>query len=244
VDRVIAKSKWNRKRIITIASITAVVLLIVASIYFTSGKSRLNVDTERITISTISKGAFQEFIPVNGVVLPQTTIYLDAIEGGRVEQKLVEDGAMVSKGQPILRLSNTDLELNLANQETAVFDVLTQMQNTRNNSDQNTIRQLNQMAEVDNAYIEAERLYKLNKYLYENKAIGSQEFKASENNYNYQVRRKSLTEETLKKDSASSRQQISQMAQSYGRMMNALQLMRRKVGDLIVRSPVAGQLLR
>jgi HlyD family secretion protein len=242
VDRVIAKSKWNRKRIITIASITAVVLLIVASIYFTSGKSRLNVDTERITISTISKGAFQEFIPVNGVVLPQTTIYLDAIEGGRVEQKLVEDGAMVSRGQPILRLSNTDLELNLANQETAVFDVLTQMQNTRNNSDQNTIRQLNQMAEVDNAYIEAERLYKLNKYLYENKAIGSQEFKASENNYNYQVRRKALTEETLKKDSASSKQQISQMGQSYGRMMNALQLMRRKVGDLIVRSPVAGQL--
>lgn len=242
MDRVIARKKWNRKRIITVASITAVVLLIVTSIYLTSGKSRLNVDTERITISTISKGAFQEFIPVNGVVLPQTTIYLDAIEGGRVEQKFVEDGAMVAKGQPILRLSNTDLELNLANQETAVFDVLTQMQNTRNNSDQNTIRQLNQMAEVENAYVEAERLYKLNKYLYENKAIGSQEFKASENNYNYQARRKALTEETLRKDSSSNKQQISQMAQSYGRMMNALQLMRRKVGDLIVRAPVAGQL--
>jgi HlyD family secretion protein len=242
VDRVIAKKKWNRNRIITVASVAGVLFLIVASIYLTSGKSRLNVDTERITISTISKGAFQEFIPVNGVVLPQTTIYLDAIEGGRVEEKLVEDGAMVFKGQPILRLSNTDLELSLANQETAVFDVLTQMQNTRNNSDQNTIRQLNQMAEVENAYVEAERLFRLNKYLYENKAIGSQEFKASENNYNYQVRRKALTEETLKKDSSSNKQQISQMAQSYGRMMNALQLMRRKVGDLIVRAPVAGQL--
>jgi HlyD family secretion protein len=176
------------------------------------------------------------------VVLPQTTIYLDAIEGGRVEEKLVEDGSMVAKGQPILRLSNTDLELSLANQETAVFDVLTQMQNTRNNADQNTIRQLNQMADVDNAFTEAERQYKLNKYLYENKAIGLQEYKASENNYNYQVRRRSLTQETLKKDSASTRQQISQMAQSYGRMMNALQLMRRKVGDLVVRAPVAGQL--
>lgn len=226
----------------TIAGIAAVLLLILTSIYLTSGKSKLNVETSRITIGTISKGAFQEFIPVNGVVLPQTTIYLDAIEGGRVEEKLVEDGAMVAKGQPILRLSNTDLELSLANQETAVFDVLTQMQNTRNNSDQNTIRQLNQMADVDNAYIEAERLYKLNKYLFEHKAIGSQEYKASENNYHYQVRRKALTEETLKKDSASSKQQISQMAQSYGRMMNALQLMRRKVGDLIVRAPVAGQL--
>ncbi len=242
MDRVVAKKKWSRKRLMTIGGIAAVILLICASVYFTSGKSRLNVETERITISEIKKGAFQEFIPVNGVVLPQTTIYLDAIEGGSVEEKLVEDGAMVAKGQPILRLSNTDLELSLANQETAVFDVLTQMQNTRNNSDQNTIRQLNQMAEVDNAYVEAERLYKLNKYLYENKAIGSQEFKASENNYNYQVKRKSLTEETLRKDSSSNKQQISQMGQSYGRMMNALQLMRRKVGDLIVRAPVAGQL--
>ncbi len=242
VDRVITQKTWNRKRIITIAGIAAIILLIVCSVYFTSGKSKLNVDADRITVSTISKATFQEFIPVNGVVLPQTTIYLDAIEGGRVEQKLVEDGAMVFKGQPILRLSNTDLELSLANQETAVFEVLTQMQNTRNNSDQNTIRQLNQMAEVDNAYIEAERLYKLNKYLYENKAIGSQEFKASENNYKYQVKRMSLTKETLKNDSLSSKQQVSQMGQSYGRMMNALQLMRRKVGDLIVRSPVAGQL--
>jgi HlyD family secretion protein len=226
----------------TIAGITAIVLLVAASLYFTTGNRKLNVETDRITISEIKNGAFQEFIPVNGVVLPRATIYLDAIEGGRVEEKLVEDGAMVAKGQPILRLSNTDLELSLANQETAVFDVLTQMQNTRNNADQNTIRQLNQMAEVDNAYVEADRLYKLNKYLYENKAIGSQEFKASENNYNYQVRRKILTQETLKKDSASSKQQISQMGQSYGRMMNALQLMRRKVGDLVVRAPVAGQL--
>jgi HlyD family secretion protein len=242
VDRVITQTTWNRKRIITIASIAAIILLIISSVYFTSGKSKLNVDATRITVSTISKATFQEFIPVNGVVLPQTTIYLDAIEGGRVEQKLVEDGAMVFKGQPILRLSNTDLELSLANQETAVFEVLTQMQNTRNNSDQNTIRQLNQMAEVDNAYIEAERLYKLNKHLYENKAIGSQEYKASENNYNYQVRRMSLTKETLRNDSMSSKLQVSQMAKSYSRMMNALQLMRRKVGDLIVRSPVAGQL--
>lgn len=242
MDRVITQRTWNRKRIITIASIAAIILLIVCSFYFTSGKSKLNVDATRITVSTISKATFQEFIPVNGVVLPQTTIYLDAIEGGRVEQKLVEDGAMVYRGQPILRLSNTDLELSLANQETAVFEVLTQMQNTRNNSDQNTIRQLNQMAEVDNAYIEAERLYKLNKHLYENKAIGSQEFKASENNYNYQVRRMSLTKETLRNDSMSSKLQVSQMAKSYSRMMNALQLMRRKVGDLIVRSPVAGQL--
>jgi HlyD family secretion protein len=242
VDRVIQKKRWTTKKILTIAGITALVILIAGSFYFTSGKSRLNVDTERITISEIKKGSFQEFIPVNGIVLPLTTIYLDAMEGGRVEELFVEDGAMMKKGQPILQLANTDLELSLSNQETAVFDVLTQMQNTRNNADQNTIRQLNQMADVDNALAEAERIYKLNKYLYDEKATALQELKSSENNYNYQVRRKKLTAETLSKDSSSGKMQVGQMRESYSRMQNALNLMRRKVGDLIVRAPVDGQL--
>ena len=95
MDRKIEKKRWNKKRIMTIAGIAALVLLVAASVYFTSGKSKLNVDSERITISEVRKGPFQEFIPVNGVVLPLTTIYLDAVEGGRVEEKFVEDGAMV-----------------------------------------------------------------------------------------------------------------------------------------------------
>ena len=91
MDRVIAKKKWTTKKILTIAGIAGLVLLIAGSFYFTSGKSRLNVDTERITISDIKKGTFQEFIPVNGVVLPVTTIYLDAVVCGRIEEKYVDD---------------------------------------------------------------------------------------------------------------------------------------------------------
>src|SRR4051812_28838032 len=84
VDRVIQKKKWNSKRILTIAGIAGLAVLIGGSYYLTSGKSKLNVDTERITISNITKGPFQVTIPVNGIVLPITTIYLDAVEGGRV----------------------------------------------------------------------------------------------------------------------------------------------------------------
>ena len=91
MDRVIENKKWPAKKILTIAGIAAVVLLIAGSYYYTSGASKLNVDTERITISEVTKGPFQVFIPVNGIVLPETTIYLDAIEGGRVEEKYVDD---------------------------------------------------------------------------------------------------------------------------------------------------------
>jgi HlyD family secretion protein len=242
VDRVIAKKKWSTKRILTILGIVAVLGLIGASYYFTSGKSRLNVDTERITVSEIKKAPFKEFIPVNGTVLPLTTIYLDAVEGGRVEEKFVDDGTIMKKGQPILKLSNTDLELSLVNQETSVFNLLTQMQISRNAAQQNTIGKLNQMTDVDNSLKEAERIYKLNKHLYDQKVIGAQEFKQSENTYNYQVQKKKLTDQILKQDSVYVKTELEQAKQSYDRTQNALQVMRKKVGDLIVRSPIDGQL--
>ncbi len=242
MDRVIKKRKWSAKRILTIAGITGIIVLIATSYYFTAGKSRLNVNTEKITISEITKGPFKEFIPVNGVVLPLTTIYLDAMEGGRVEEKYVDDGTVMKKGQPILRLSNTDLELGLVTQQTNVYNLLTQMQISRNAAQQNTVNKLNQMTDVESQVKEAERVYNLNKHLYEQKVIGLQEFKQSENNYNYLLQKKRLTSQILQQDSSSNNQQLTQARQSYEGSQNALNVMRKKVGDLIVRSPVDGQL--
>lgn len=242
MDRVIEKKKWSTKRVLTLAGILGIISLIAASYYFTSGKSRLNVDTERITIQEITKGPFQEFIPVNGVVMPVTTIYLDATEGGRVEEKFVEDGAIMTKGQPILRLSNTDLELGLVTQQTNVYNLLTQMQISGNAAQQNTVNRLNQLTDVENQLKEAERLYLLNKKLYEEKVIGLQEFRQSENNYNYLVQKKRLSEQIMQQDSLSTTQQLKQAKQSYEGSQNALNVMRKKVGDLIVRAPVDGQL--
>jgi HlyD family secretion protein len=242
VDRKIERKKWNSKRILTLTGIIAVVLLIAGSVYFTSGKSKLNVDPERITVSEVSTGPFQEFIPVNGVVLPLTTIYLDAVEGGRVEEKYVDDGSFVKKDQPILRLSNTDIELSLVNQQTSVYNLLTQMQISRNAAQQNTVNKLNQMTDAENQLKESRRVYELDKYLYDQKAIGLQDFKQAENNYNYQLEKYKLTRQLLKQDSVSNAQQVSQAQQSYNGSQNALGVMRKKVGDLIVRAPVDGQL--
>jgi HlyD family secretion protein len=242
VDRVIEKKYWSKKRILTISGIVALVALIGASYYYTSGGSKLNVDTERITISTITKGSFQENIPVNGVVLPLTTIYLDAVEGGRVEEKYVDDGAMMKKGQPILRLSNTDLQLGLVTQETNVYNLLTQMQISKNAAQQNTVSKLNQMTDVESQLKEAERVYKLDQHLYEQKAIGSQEYQKALNDYNYYKQKEKLTQTILHQDSASTEQQLKQARQSFEGSQNALNVMKQKVGDLIVRAPIDGQL--
>lgn len=242
MDRAIPRKKWSKKRILTVASIAAILLLIAASIYFTAGSSKLNVDTGRMTISTITKGPFQESIPVNGVVLPLTTIYLDAQEGGRVEEKYVDDGSIVKKGQPILRLSNTDLELELINQQTSVYNLLTQMQISRNAAQQNFITNQNLMADAENNLKEAERVYKLDQHLYKEKVIASQEYQKAVNDYHYQLQKKKLMQQSLQKDSLTNAMQAEQAKQAYQGSQDALRLMRQKVGDLIVRAPVAGQL--
>ncbi len=242
VDIIRKKKTWTTKRILTIAGIAAIVLLVVGSYYFTSGKSRLNVDTERITISTVSKGSFQETIPVNGDVMPFTSIYLDALEGGRVEEKFVDDGTIMKKGEPILRLSNTGLELNLVTQQTGVYNNITQMQIARNAAIQNTVTKRQGMTDVESQLKEAERIYNLDKHLYDQKVIGSQEFKKAENDFNYYLQKKDLTEQILQQDSLSNAQQLEQAKQTLDGAKNALNIMNKKVGDLIVRSPVDGQL--
>ncbi|MGH2643279.1 MAG: efflux RND transporter periplasmic adaptor subunit [Chitinophagaceae bacterium] len=242
VDRIIPKKKWSKKRITMIAGIAALIILILASIYFTSGGSKLNVDMDRITVSTITKGPFQESIPVNGVIVPLTTIYLDAQEGGTVMEKYVDDGSTLTKGQPILKLSNTDLELQLVNQQTSVYNLLTQMQISRNQAQQNFITNQNAMTDAENNLKEAERVYNLDKYLFEKKAIGSQEYQQAVNNYNYYIQKKKLMIESVKQDSMTNVIQATQAQQSYKASQQALELMKQKVGDLIIRSPVTGEL--
>ncbi|MBC3758340.1 efflux RND transporter periplasmic adaptor subunit [Hyunsoonleella sp. SJ7] len=242
MDIPLEKKRFSKKKIQLAVGVLLFITLIIFVMASTGGKSKLNVDLERITVSEIQEGVFQENIPVSGTVLPITTIYLDALEGGRVDEIFVEDGAIMKQGEPILRLSNTDLELRLVNQETSVYNLLTQMQISQNAASQNTINRLNRMTDIENALVEADRIYHLNKTLYEEKAIGKQEFIQSENNFNYQKQRMKLAREVIKQDSISVKQEALQKRNSLERTQSALQLMRKKVGDLVVRAPVDGQL--
>jgi HlyD family secretion protein len=242
MDVIIKKKKWTPKRIVLLAGTVLLVALVGANFFSSTGAAKLNVDTQRITISEVTKGNFQEFIPIDGVVQPIKTIYLDATEGGTVQHILVEDGATLSQGQPILQLTNTDLQLEMVNRETAVFDLINNLQHTRNLMQQNRIQQLNQLADIEYNLIEAKRVYDMNRQLYEEKVIPRQDFQQSKNNYDYQVRKRSLTKQTLRQDSISMAHQVQQMTESVGRMKSNLALMRKKMDDLTIKAPVSGQI--
>ncbi|MFT4203131.1 MAG: efflux RND transporter periplasmic adaptor subunit [Chitinophagaceae bacterium] len=242
MDKVIEKKKWSKKRISLIVGILLLGGLVGGSIYYASGGSKLNVEKERITISEVTKGNFKNYIPVNGVVMPVTTIYLDAMEGGRVEEKYVEDGTMMKKGQPILRLSNPDLMMSLVAEQNGVYNTLTQVQIAQNSARQTTVSSLNALADVESQLSEAERLYNLDQKLIKEKVIGSQDYKKDEINYNYLQRKKELQKQILSQDSTTKQQQLTQNQRLYEGAQRALGLMKQKVEDLVVKAPVDGQL--
>jgi HlyD family secretion protein len=242
MDVIIKKKKWTPKKILLLAGTALLAVLVVASMLSSNGAAKLNVDNQRITISEVTKGPFQEFIPIDGVVQPIKTIYLDATEGGTVQHILVEDGATLSQGQPILQLTNTDLQLEMVNRETAVFDLINNLQHTRNLMQQNRIQQLNQLADIEYNLIEAKRIYEMNRQLYRDKVIPQQDYLQSKNNHDYQVRKRSLTKQTLRQDSLSMAHQVQQMQESVTRMKANLALMRKKMDDLTIKAPVSGQI--
>jgi len=242
MDIPLKKKRFTTSRLLLIGGAVLLVALIVFVLISSTGNSKLNVETERISINAVKNGVFQENIPVNGVVLPITTIYLDALEGGRVEEKFVEDGAILKKGDSILRLSNTDLELTLVNQETSVYNLLTQMQIQKTAARQNTINKLNQMTDVENQFIEAKRIYEMNKKLFDKGVVPGQDYEKSKNDFNYQKERMQLTKQILGQDSIAVNQEQVQSQRSYAQTQSALELMRKKVQDLVVKAPVDGQL--
>src|SRR5690554_5653806 len=149
MDRVIEKKKWTPKKIATIAGATLFGLFIIYLLFFRDKSSRLYVEKDKLTIARVEQGRFQEFIPIDGVVQPLVTIYVDAVFGGRVEEIYIRDGAMVSEGEKILRLSNLSMEMQYIQQENHALEVLNNYQNTQLSLEQNKFALERQLADLD-----------------------------------------------------------------------------------------------
>ena len=166
MDRIIEKKKWTTKKILQYTAIAVFVFFLLYILVLRDRSSRINIDKDQVTIAEVTLDNFQEFIPVDGVVQPRTTIYIDAVLGGTVETKYVEDGAEVKKDDTILKLSNANMQLSYMDQETRMYDAINNLQNSRIALEQNKfLRQkeitnlLYQIDEVEKEYERAQKLY-------------------------------------------------------------------------------------
>jgi len=168
MDRKIEKKKWPPKKIAIYGVTSIIVFFIVYNLAFGDRSSKLNVELQKITISKVSTGPFQEYIPVTGEVIPIKTVYLDGIEGGRVSKKFVEAGTMVKSGDPLLELENTNLLLDIMRREAELFEASNNLRNTRLAMEQNKLQLQGDLIDMEYQKRSLKRAYLRNKELLAN----------------------------------------------------------------------------
>jgi len=242
MDRVLEKKPfYMRRRVWYYSGAGAVFFVLILLILLDTG-SKLNVDAEKITISTVAEGDFQEFIPVTGTVLPRTTFYLDAILGGVVATKYVEEGTMLKKGDKILQLSNTNLQLNALQQETFTYQQINDARNTRLQIEQNSNALQNALVAANYNLKNAGEIYARQEEMWKKKLISEQDFQQAENNYHLAIEQQALAHQNFSRDSVLKQNQLQQIGESIERLQKNLELIREELNNLTVRAPISGQL--
>jgi HlyD family secretion protein len=241
MDRVIERKRID-KRILIGAGAGAILLLIIIFWLFAPSANSETVARDRLTIAPVEAGVFEDFLPLRARVTPLVTVYLDAVEGGRVEKKLVEDGAQVVQGQMLAVLSNAELQLSTLEKQAEVEQQLNNMRsqelalvNTRNSN----LRDLNQ-AETDLA--KAKRQYDLQKPLAEKGFVAAKTFNDTRDDLVYQQQRLQILKHSIAQTEALQTSQLQQLRAAASSLNSSMSVAQSSLGQLNIRAPVTGQL--
>jgi len=242
MDKKIAKKNWTLKRIATYGGIALLVGFIAYQFIFADRRSTFKTPKDKLTISTVQRGEFKEFIPQTGTVEPARTVYLDAIEGGNIKNLVSESGKMLKKGDVILELTNLSRELSVLQQESQLIESINRSRDTRLGIKRNDVEQRRTLAEIDNQLAILGPAYRRQKQLYEKKLIAKQEIEKTEADYNMQVERRRITYEFYKSDSINNIQQLQDLDLAQRRMSQNLAGIGKILDNLVIRAPIDGQL--
>lgn len=242
MDRQLKKKFWNKQRIFLVGGGALLVLLILWGFIFADKRSKLNVEKDKITISEVSKGTFDEYIVVTGVVHPLKTIRLDAIEGGYVAYKFMEGGSMVKRGDSILRLENQRLTMEFVNRETEMYRLINELQNTRLSLKQDRFSMEKALSDLDYQLDQAKDVYERNAKLFKDKVIAEQDYVRTKLDYEKLKRNREIEIQSQRYQIDNSVTQIAQLEGTIARTQRNLQLMKENLNNLVVRAPVDGQL--
>ncbi|MET0309944.1 MAG: HlyD family efflux transporter periplasmic adaptor subunit, partial [Sphingomonas sp.] len=226
------------------AAIAVVLVLVAAGLfwwYAPRGSSQI-VGADRVTVSTVTRGTFDDFIPLRARVTPLLTVYIDAVEGGRVEKMLVEDGATLAKGQPIALLSNAELQLSTLARQTEVEQQINNMRSQELALAQTRLSNERAVLAAETVLDKAKRQYEREKPLAERGFIAGKQF--ADTSADYELGRRNL--EALKRSEANDARlqgsQLSQQQAAAQSMQSGLAIARANLDVLQLRAPVAGQL--
>nr|WP_321487726.1 efflux RND transporter periplasmic adaptor subunit [uncultured Draconibacterium sp.] len=242
MDKKIEKKKGLKaKHIIWIVGGLAFAFLLYKVVMGSSG-SVFRAEKDKLTISSVTDGEFNDYITVIGQVEPITTIFLDVEEGGKVEEILIEEGEMVKKGDVILRLKNSDLNTTIMNSESQLAYQANELRNTQISIERQRIENQRSKMQVDLKVVQAERKYKQYDALYKEDLIAKEEYLKTKEDYELSLKEKALTYQKFTQDSIFRANQMKSMNESLENMRQSLKMARRRLDNLNVKAPEDGQL--
>jgi len=242
MDKPIAKKTGIQKKHILYSGAAIAFMVLIYMAFFTDRTSTYKVEKEKLIIETIIENQFNDYITVPGTVEPITIIYLDAQEGGRVEEKVIEEGTMVKKGDVILKLTNPDLHLNILDSEAQLAEKENFLRNTQINMEQQRLQIKRDLVNIKYDIERKERNYQQNVILMKDNLISREDFIRSKEDLDMAIQSRELLLERQKQDSSFYSVNINSMINNLDNMRKNLNLVRQRAENLKVKAPVDGQL--
>lgn len=241
MDRQIEKKSFFRRYAWYIAAAAALAALLVWIVLGTTA-STMTIDATDITISDVTRGKFDDYVRLNGQVLPIQVVQISPEEGGIVREKVVEEGTRVRKGDVILRLSNSNLDLQILNAEAELAEKQNLLRNTQVAMLQDRLNNRTEQATLDTDCDRKRRAYEQNARLYKERLISKEVYLQSREDYKLARRKQSLISQRLKQDSLYRHVQMAQMEDNLDNMRKNVLLVRDRKNKLEVRSAIDGEL--
>lgn len=242
MDKIIKGSKAKKRRRNIVIYSTAAVLF-GATLWALGGKGKSHrLDRERIRTSLVIHDTFEDVIPIQGVVEPVKSFYLDAIEGGTVQEVYVEAGADVEAGDPLLKLSNINMMLDFMNRETQIVEQINNLRNTRMQMELNERNIKEQVLDIEQQLDNMQRQFVIDTSLYASEVISQQEYEDSQSRYAYLQKKQKLLVNSFEKDEKYRNLQVVRIDKSIDMMERNLEAIRDNLENLVVKAPISGQL--
>ena len=241
MDRQIEKKSFLRRYAWYVAAAAALAALLVWIVLGTTANT-MTIDATDITISDVTRGKFDDYVRLNGQVLPIQVVQISPEEGGIVREKVVEEGTRVRKGDVILRLSNSNLDLQILNAEAELAEKQNLLRNTQVAMQQDRLNHRTEQATLDTDCDRKRRAYEQNARLYKERLISKEVYLQSREDYKLARRKQSLISQRLKQDSLYRHVQMAQMEDNLDNMRKNVLLVRDRKNKLEVRSAIDGEL--
>jgi HlyD family secretion protein len=243
MDRIIEKKKgFQLKKHGPYAVGGMLLMMLVGWIIFGNHASTLRVSSDDITISEVMRDEFKDYVRTTGQVMPIQVVQVSPEEGGIVMEKVVEEGTMVHKGDVIVRLSNSNLDLQILNAEAELAEKQNLLRNTQVAMQQDRLNNQTEQAQLEMDTQRKQRAFEQNKYLYEQKLIAREVYLQSQEDYQLAAKKRALVVKRLKQDSLYRTTQMDQMEDNLQNMRKNVVLVRQRKDKLEIRSAIDGEL--